>query len=272
MVSAAPTERPDMKPDPPSPRAAARPGRRPRTGATAFGATAFGATAFGAAVSLLAASGCGALSSAHTLVDRAGTLSSIAAQVGRAKKLTYQATYAVSGGTTVTVAQDPPRSAFVTANGRLVSTGGSVYLCDTSAVPATCQRSSAADTTQDPAAALGASGFVSSDVALGVLTAAMVVPKVTVTKSTRTIAGQSATCVSVTGLDAAVGALGAIDPSESAPATPTAFVLCITADGVLASFSGAAGGQTGDITLTAYSTSIDAALLAPPAGATITTG
>lgn len=241
--------------------------RRPTRGIAATGL---------AAVLVSASAGCGALSSAHTLVDRAGLLGSMAAKISHAQKATFQATYTVggSGGTdtaTVTVVQQPPSSAFVTASNRIISTGGQTYVCETGRGTADCRRTATAGGSVDPSGALGVTGFVSGELALGVMSAAMLVPNAQVTRSSQTIAGQPTSCVTVSGLDQA---LAGVLPSGSADTADTGlsdFSVCITDGGVLARFSGGlTDGGHGDVLLTDYSATVDPALLEPPAGATIT--
>ena len=228
-----------------------------------------------AAVLASASAGCGALSSAHTLVDRASLLGSMATKISHAQKATFQATYAVGGsGRTamVTVVQQPPSSsAYLTASSRILSTGGHTYLCETGSRTPRCQQTGAGDGTVDPSGALGVTGFVSGELALGVMSAAMLVPKARVTSSSQTIAGQPTSCVTVSGLKQA---LAGVFPSSAAGTADTGlsdFTACITEGGVLARFSGGlTDGRHGDVLLTRYSATVDRALLELPTGAKIT--
>lgn len=225
-------------------------------------------TALAVAAVLVAGTGCSELSSAHNLVSNAGTLSSMAKKVTTAQKLTFQATYAITGakGTSVTVVQRPPESAFITAAERLITTKHYTYLCDTGPGRARCQRTVVSDPNIDTGATLGVAGFVSGALALGVLSAAMIVPKAHVVKSTATIAGQQTSCVTVSGLDKIQGGSG-----STSDGTVSNFAVCITAQGVLAKFSGnLTDGQKGHVLLTRYSSTADTSLLKPPAGAEIT--
>lgn len=236
-----------------------------------IGAAALLASALGAA-----SAGCGALSSAQTIVDRAGLLASTATKISRAQRATFQATYAVGGGggaakVTVTVVQQPPSSAFLTETHRILSTGGSTYICDTGDGTAECQRTAGGAGTVDPSGALGVSGFVSGELALGVMSAATLVPEAQVARSSEIIAGQPTSCLTVNGLDQALAGVvpsGAADPADTGLSD---FTACITAGGVLARFAGGlTGGQHGDVLLTSYSATVDPALLEVPPGAQIT--
>ena len=228
-------------------------------------------TACALVLTVTVSAGCGAggaLATAHNLVDNAGLLSSMAAKVTRAQRATFEATYAITGNGSVTVVQKPPSSAFVTKTKRIITTTRYTFLCDTGNGRPLCQRSSADAGTTDPTSSLGVTGFVSGELALGVLTAAMVVPKAHVVKSAATIAGQPTSCVTVSGLDAAVGESAA--PGQTG-GIPSNFTVCITDGGVLAKFSGAlTDGRKGDVLLTRYSTAVNVGLLKPPKGAKIT--
>jgi hypothetical protein len=228
--------------------------------------------AFTVAAALVATAllGCGLLASAKNVIKNASTLSDLAEKITKSETATYQADYLESDGSTVTVAQQPPSSAYVSSTGRFITTADFVYLCDTENGQMVCQKSAntsgSTPDSQDATLAAGVlgAGFVSGPLALVVLTAAILVPTAKVAKSTKTIAGQSSTCAEVTNLQAA----------QSGPADQTLsdFTVCVTdASGVLSRFAGTlADGTKADITLTKYSSSVDQTLFAPPPGATVT--
>lgn len=224
------------------------------------------------------------VSSAQQLAARGRLLHAMAVRVGHSRLATFQATYAVPGSGSLTVVQSPPASAFISRAGRLITTGRFVYLCDAGRGRSTCQRTStAAAGTPNPSTALGVTGFLSGDLAVGVLSAAMLVPKVTVTTSTPKIAGQATTCLTVSGLDKALHALATRAAGSTAGSTtgapdgspasnePSTLTLCVTGSGVLARFTGSLGsGRSADMVLTRYATTVNAGLLRPPRGAKIT--
>jgi hypothetical protein len=105
-------------------------------------------------------------------------------------------------------------------------------------------------------------GFVTPELALGLVIAAAVVPGADVSKSEKTVAGQKSLCANVTGLDAAA------TPGDGD--APKDFSVCVTEVGILASFSGTStSGETLSVELTGYSETADPSAFAPPAGAEI---
>ena len=92
--------------------------------------------------SLLAAAslGCGLLDQAKDLVGTAQVLSSFADRLGKAAELTYTADYQVTGGTTVTLVQQPPNAAFIAARSRFISTPETLYVCSSEMGDLTCQK------------------------------------------------------------------------------------------------------------------------------------
>jgi hypothetical protein len=211
--------------------------------------------------------GCGLISQAKNLVDNAKTLSDFAENLGKAQTLTYTAEYQTEGGDTVTQVQQPPNTAFIAKDSRFIYTSEALFLCSTDAAVLTCQKSpnssndmSSADS--GLAAGIGGPGFITSELALGLVLAASIVPGASVEQSTKTIAGQSSRCATATGLEKAA--------EEGDTDVPKEFTVCITDDGILASFSGiSTTGEKTAIELTKYSATADATLFAPPAGAKI---
>jgi hypothetical protein len=104
--------------------------------------------------------------------------------------------------------------------------------------------------------------FITPEFALALILAAALVPGAKVTQSDKTIAGRSSKCASATNLEATA--------QEGDTDVPKEFTVCVTDDGVLASFSGTStAGEVKAIELTKYSASADAAAFAPPEGAKI---
>jgi hypothetical protein len=111
----------------------------------------------------------------------------------------------------------------------------------------------AATATGDPAPSASpgtdtAAGLVAPSAAVRLVSSAMT-DGATVTRYQKTIAGESSTCVGVHG--------------------PTGFTTCVTASGLLGSFTGTVGGTLYSFELTAFTDRADAAAFELPAGAEI---
>lgn len=211
--------------------------------------------------------GCGLISKARDIVGTAQVLSDFADRLGKAAKLTYTAEYKVDSGDTVTLVQQPPNTAFLGKDGRYIFTPESLFFCGQEKGVMTCQKSpnNAAQVSANDAsnvAGVAGAGFITPEVALGLIAAAAFVPGATVAQSEKTIAGEKSLCATASNLDKAAS------PGDTD--TPKDFSVCITEAGILASFSGTSGdGTKASIELTKYSTSVDASAFAPPAGAKI---
>jgi hypothetical protein len=221
---------------------------------------------------LLAASlGCGVISQAKGLVDNVSTLGDFADRLGRAADLTYTAEYDVVGQgddkAHMTLAQQPPNTAVIGKTGRFLSTADAFYVCDVKEAETTCTKSPNAGAEAGGAAMASAFGgtFVSPELALGLVLAASIVPGAKVSKSEKKIAGQSTLCADVTGLEAAAS------PGDAEAVHD--FAVCITDNGVLASFSGTLqNGETAKVEMTKYSGTADAKLFKLPENAKIIDG
>ncbi len=220
-----------------------------------------------AAILAAATLGCGLLDQAKELVSTAQVLSDFADRLGKAATLTYTAEYEVTGGEKVTLVQQPPNAAFLGKDGRFIFTTEFMYLCSTEKGEVTCQKSPnqnpdvSAGNTGFVAGAVGP-GFVTPELALGLIAAAALVPGAKVEQSEKTIAGQDSLCATATGLEAA-----ASPGDEDAPKD---FSVCVTDAGILASFTGTSTeGVEAAITLTSYSATADASAFEPPSGAKI---
>jgi hypothetical protein len=215
----------------------------------------------------VASMGCSMLDQAKNLVDNAQVLSDFADRLGKAQTLTFTAEYTVEGGEKITIVQQPPNTAVIADDGRYIFTADVTYLCSTEQAVLTCQKSPNDSSTMSPdenglAAGIGGPGFVTPELALGMILAASLVPGAKVEQSDKTVAGQSSKCVAATDLEAAA--------QEGDTEIPKAFTVCITDKGILASFT--ATSTTAEykaIELTSYSDTADAAAFAPPADAKI---
>ena len=96
----------------------------------------------------------------------------------------------------------------------------------------TCQKTTPQTASTDAGLVAGVAGpgFVTPELALGLIAAAAFVPDAEVSQSEKTIAGESALCATVTGLEAAASPGDADAPKD--------FSVCVTDAGILASFSG----------------------------------
>jgi hypothetical protein len=211
--------------------------------------------------------GCGLVGQAQNLVDTAQVLSEFADRLGKSATLTYTAEYRVRDGENVTLVQQPPSTAFVAKTGSFIFTKEYMYVCGEEKGVATCQRTpnnaqdvGAADT--GVVAGIAGPGFVTPEIALGLIAAAAFVPGAKVDTSEKTIAGEKSLCANATNLEAA-----ASPGDEDAPKD---FSVCVTETGILASFSGTtAKGEKAEIELVKYTPSADPKALAPPEGAKI---
>jgi hypothetical protein len=212
--------------------------------------------------------GCGLIGKAQDIVGTAQVLTDFADRLGKASTLTYTAEYTVAGGETVTLVQQPPNSAFLGRNGaRFIFTTDARYFCGAEKGIITCQRSpnnSAQVSASDASYVAGVAGpgFITPEVALGLIAAAAFVPGASVAKSEQTIAGEKSLCATASNLDKAA--------SPGDQDAPRDFSVCVTETGVLASFSGTSSqGEKSSIELTKYSTTVDTTAFAPPPGAKI---
>ncbi|MEU8815077.1 hypothetical protein [Actinoplanes sp. NPDC048796] len=174
-------------------------------------------------------------------------ISETAAQLAAGDTLTYTATYHLTGGDTATITQEPSRSSYVYPGGRLIVTPTATIRCQ----GVSCTRSA-----PDPAAAATLTGaLVTPEAAQSMLTTAALDPEVVSTQRDTTIAGRHATCLSL----------------KEVSGTPTsAFDLCVTNEGALASFAATIAGKKADITLTSLTDDTDATAFAVPPKARLT--
>jgi hypothetical protein len=213
------------------------------------------------ALALVALAGCGdleqAAASGSTRDDLAGDL---AAQLGGSGALTYSATYQLAGGGTAAIsqAQDPARSAYVYPGGKVIVTADATTRCDGSGKKVTCTMTAPA-TPANPVppgvfSGAGKSGLALPDAVLAVLNAASLDAEKTIKQHDTTIAGHHATCLEMSGVDGAAS---------------NEFMVCITSEGALGSFTGTLDGTDVDVAMTRYSNEVDAAAFEPPPAATL---
>jgi hypothetical protein len=199
-------------------------------------------------------------------MDTANVLSEFSDRLGRSADLTYTAEYTVVDSRNVVLVQEPPRAALIAGDERAIFLPDSLLVCDTGE----CQRAplpagegiAAADA--GLVAGVAGAGFVTPELALGLVAAAALVPGTDVDTSEREFAGQEALCADVTGVDEAA------QDVEGTEAPIQSFSICVTEAGLLASFSGTtANGEQAAIELVKYEASADPAAFDPPKGAEV---
>lgn len=197
---------------------------------------------------LLGTAGCGGLDEASAApMTGESLITETAEQLAAGSTLTYTAKYRVAGGDTATVSRDqaPARTAYVYPGGRLIST---------TTVTIRCSGSSCTSTKADPAAAatLDRTPLVSPEAVQAMLAAAARDPLVETKQHDTTITGRHATCLTLREVDG----------------TPTrTFDLCVTNEGVLASFAATVDGEPVEQALTSYEEAVPVDAFVVPPGA-----
>ena len=214
--------------------------------------------------------GCGYIQNA---IDTANTLSDFSDRLGKAAQLTYTADYAfsVDGGepseTKVTLVQQPPNTAMISGDSRMIFTADYMTMCDKVNGAVECQRApnpgGAALADTGLVSGVAGPGFVTPELALGLVAAAALLPGTDVSSSDKEIAGQKALCADVTGIEA---------PPNDGPNQEMLrdFSVCVTEAGVLASFTGTSNvGDKVAVVLTKFSDKANPKAFTPPAGANV---
>jgi hypothetical protein len=214
-----------------------------------------------AALAILAVTtGCDALGDAQRVVGRADLVNDLAARMDRATGLTYLAEYQLPDGKTATIAQAqaPPRAAYTYPGGRVTVTGDATAACASAAAKVTCTLTAPPAVRSRPAAGLftdaGRHGMIAPTVVIGLLTAAALDANAVIQQHDTTLAGRHVTCVTV-------------EQVENASAA--SFDACVTAEGVLGSFSGTVNGEDLEVTLIDFREAVDPIAFNLPSGATI---
>jgi hypothetical protein len=178
----------------------------------------------------------------------ASALGSIASTLGNAKGATFTATYTTTNSTgtsqTLTIAQSPPKSMIKTSSGSIIDNGTTTLFC----TGTTCESLGGSDNPLAAIEDLVDPGTYATELRAFESEAAAHVAGVSVSSSSKTIAGQSANCVTYT-----------VSGKSS--------TVCVTSSGALASVN--TSGNV--ITLTNYTPSASASLFQAPAGATVQT-
>ncbi|MGI5245518.1 hypothetical protein [Dactylosporangium sp. CA-139066] len=225
--------------------------------------------ATGAAILLGAGTlGCGVLGQVKQAADNVQAIGKLADRLGKSGELTFTADYKTDDGKTTTVVQQPPKAAYLGADGRFILTEDSLYQCTGKAgTKIVCNKSpvQTGDLSKSDRAAyisaVAGGGFISAEMAFALMTAAAVVPGVKIEENSATIAGQKSDCLDVTGI-----------PKDQDPNAVTAkeFHVCVSENGLLTRFKGVGTDDKAiGVELTKYSDKADPQAFVPPKGAQI---
>ena len=185
---------------------------------------------------LLAAllTGCGAVSEGTTHIGRERLLDDMSRQLQRGEQVRFQAEYQLVGGLRATVAQQlsPAKTSYGYPGGLLIVEETERINCDISVARPKCEvRVKTGDGQGEAFSAVTKKGLVAAPVVAELLRIATGQPAATVKGHDTTVAGLPASCLEILNLNDARSAI---------------FSACVTADGVLASFSGVIEGVNVD--------------------------
>lgn len=206
------------------------------------------------------ATGCQTLDEAQRVADQRDLAGDLATRMERADDLNYTAEYQLAGGASATIARarEPARVAYTYPTGKLIMTPDTATDCVAKNGATSCTVTTIGSPDPGPAATLptelGGRGMITPPVVVALLNATTVDPDAEVQQRDTTIAGQHATCVTVSAVD-------------NAPAS--SFEVCVTTDGVIGSFAGVVNGTRIELALTKYGGSVAPDAFRPPANATL---
>ncbi len=190
--------------------------------------------------------------SASSGASGGASIDSLTASLKKGEQATYLATYLqTTGGSSQnwTVAQAPPKSRFTTPDGSVIDTGSQTLFCSTSSGSTTCVATSGSS----PLASLTALFDPRSVISVLDTFAGRVASRIagiSVTQSSKTIAGQASQCVSISSGGSSAG------------------TWCANSAGVVTEVQASTGGG---LTMTAYTTDVPGSTFEVPAGATVQT-
>ncbi len=207
----------------------------------------------------LGAGGCEAINDATGPIDRGKLIDDMTAQLDRGRQVYYHADYQLTGGNRASVGQQatPDRIVYGFPGGMILISGSEQTSCDTAARPARCEVNSialAGNGLPGRYAEATEHGLVVGPVVADLLRTAALQPAASVKPHDTTIAGQQASCLEISGL---------------ADAPSAAFTACVTAEGVLASFSGVIDGVNVDQALIQVSRRVEEEAFKLPVGADV---
>jgi hypothetical protein len=189
-------------------------------------------------------------------IDRSRLIDDMTDQLGRGQQTAYTAEYQLTGGGRGTIGQQaqPSRTVYGYPGGMIVVYGDQQTLCATTVKPPKCQVKALPTTAPASYAEATKQGFMTGPVVADLLRVALLQPSTSVKPHDETIAGQPASCLEVSGL---------VD------AASPAFTACVTADGVLASFTGLVNGVNVDQALIQVGRRVTEEAFALPDGAQV---
>jgi len=201
-----------------------------------------------ACAAIAVATACDNIAAANGATGNQEFVQEIATRLTAASSTAYTAVYALGGGGTGTVAQLPAtgQAAYTYPTGALLVTSGKATLCTKAAGrQATCgSRPSVVATSTD----LARGGLVRTDSVISLLNASALDRNSVISEHDTTIAGTSATCVTV----------------DSSGDTTDEYEACVTADGLLGSFSGPINGASVDVVMINFRKSVSSDEFEPP--------
>jgi hypothetical protein len=178
--------------------------------------------------------GCQVVAESNAHIDRDRLVDDMSRQLQRGAQVRYQAEYQLAGGLKGTVGQQlsPVKTFYGYPGGMLVVSETDRTSCDTAVAPAKCEiRLKGGNGQADMFATVTKKGLVAAPVVAELLRVATEQPAATVKGHDTTVAGLPASCLDILNLTDALA---------------SSFSACVTADGVLASFSGQIDGITVD--------------------------
>jgi hypothetical protein len=189
-------------------------------------------------------------------IDRSRLIDDMIHQLGRGEQVVYWAEYQLTGGSRGSVGQQatPKRTAYTYPGGKIVVYGDQQTVCVTTAKPVKCQVKALPTTAPASYADATRQGFMTGPVVADLLRLALLQPSASVKPHDATLAGQPASCLEISGL------------VETASA---AFSVCVTADGLLASFTGLVNGVNVDQALIQVSRKVTEDAFTLPDGAQV---
>ena len=212
------------------------------------------------AVAAVGLAGCVAVDTAKPDAGRAQLVNDLAHRLGGSARVPYTAVYRLPLGVSVTLSQarDPDRAAYVYPGGTLTLTPQRLADCRTTAAGTTCTLTSPPSPARDPVTTLLGTvteqGLIAPQAVTGLLTATAPDAGAVVTTRDTTIAGENATCIRVTGAQYTVA---------------SDYEACVTANGLLGSFTGQVGANQVEASLVRYQPGVAPDAFDLPPGARI---
>jgi hypothetical protein len=203
-----------------------------------------------AGVLIAAATGCDTIAAANGATGNQEFVQEIATRLSSASSIAYTAMYALGGGGTATIAQLPAtgQAAYRYPTGMVLVTSGKATVCShPSSRNAACgPRPSVLASSSE----LAVGGLVRTDSVITLLNATALDHNSVVAEHDTTIAGTSATCVTVN------------DTADE----NNGYAACVTSDGLLGSFSGQVSGTPVDIMMINFTKTVSSDEFELPSG------